>query len=271
MQAPVDPKVKAKTSYNRASDHYEDSALGFWSRYGTATVERLSLSAGQQVLDVCSGTGASAIPAAERVGPTGSVIAVDLADRLLALGRAKAAGRGLHNIQFRVGDMERLGLPDNAFDAVICVFGIFFSPDMPKQLRELWRMVRPGGNLAITTWGPRFWEPAYSVWNQAVQRERPDLVAAFNPWDRITTTEGVLQLFTDAGIAEPRVVREDGEQPLRAPEDWWTIALGSGLRWAIEQMGPERAERVRQDNVAWLKNHSVRAVETNVIYAVATK
>ena len=144
-------KLKAATTYNAAADHFDDDPLGFWDRYGRGTIERLTLSPGSTVLDVGCGSGASAIPAAQRVGPGGRVIGVDLAERLLAMARAKANALRLQNAEFRVGDMESLGFSDGAFDAVVCVFAIFFVPDMVKQVRELWRMVRPGGQLAITT------------------------------------------------------------------------------------------------------------------------
>jgi ubiquinone/menaquinone biosynthesis C-methylase UbiE len=75
-------KVKAQKTCNAAADFFDDPALGFWERFGRATVERLDLNAGESVLDVCAGTGASAIPAAEIVGPTGNVVAVDLAENL---------------------------------------------------------------------------------------------------------------------------------------------------------------------------------------------
>jgi ubiquinone/menaquinone biosynthesis C-methylase UbiE len=100
-------KLKAATTYN-AADHFDDVSLAFWDRYGRRTVERLALSPGPVVLDVGCGSGASAIPAAERVGPSGRVVGVDLADRLLALARAKAARRKLDNVEFLHGDMERL-------------------------------------------------------------------------------------------------------------------------------------------------------------------
>jgi ubiquinone/menaquinone biosynthesis C-methylase UbiE len=90
---------------------------------------------------------------AEAVGPQGFVLGVDLAENLLALAHAKAKERGLANIEFRVGDMLDLQLPAAGFDAVVCVFGIFFVPDMQAALRELWRHVRPGGQLAITPGG----------------------------------------------------------------------------------------------------------------------
>jgi ubiquinone/menaquinone biosynthesis C-methylase UbiE len=62
-------REKAAATYNAASAEYDDQALSFWERFGRHTVERLSLKPGARVLDVCSGSGASALPAAERVGP----------------------------------------------------------------------------------------------------------------------------------------------------------------------------------------------------------
>jgi ubiquinone/menaquinone biosynthesis C-methylase UbiE len=265
----TDPaKIKAATTYNAAADNYD---AGFWDRYGRRTVARLNLSRGARVLDVACGTGASTLPAAEAVGSDGYVVAVDLAENMLQLGRAKASARGLSNVEFRLGDMTALGYPDRHFDAVVCVFGIFFAPDMQALVAELWRMVKPSGTLAITTWGERIFEPMYSRWNEAVRAERPDLYAAFNPWDRITDPAAVAQLFKEAGVSPVDVVAESGEQRLSIPEDWWTIVLGSGLRWTVEELGSEAAERVKRHNLAWARSSAVDAVETNVIYAVATK
>ncbi len=265
----TDPaRIKAAATYNAAADHYD---AGFWDRYGHGTVARLNLSRGARVLDVACGSGASALPAAEAVGSDGQVVAVDLAENMLQLGRANAAARGLNHIEFRLGDMTALGYPDGHFDAVICVFGVFFVPDMKALVAELWRMVKPFGKLAITTWGARIFEPMYCRWNEAVRAERPDLYAAFNPWDRITEPRVVAQLLNEAGVSAAEVIAERGEQRLSIPEDWWTIVLGSGLRWTVEQLGREAAERVRRHNLAWARDNAVDAVETNVIYAVATK
>lgn len=264
-------KLKAEKTYNTAADYFDAGPLAFWERYGRRSIERLKLARGAAVLDVCSGTGASALPAAQAVGPGGRVIAVDLAEELLKLGRAKAAAAKLRSLEFRRGDMTALGFADGSFDAVVCVFGIFFVPDMEAQVAELWRMVRPGGQLAITTWGPGIFSPAYEIWLDTVRRVRPDLHSAFNPWDRITTPQAVRKLFADAGVAEVEVVPETGEQPLRGPDDFWTIALGSGLRWTIEQMGADIAGRVRQEIVSALAARRVDHVATNVIYAVARR
>jgi ubiquinone/menaquinone biosynthesis C-methylase UbiE len=262
-------KVKAEKTYNAAADYFDAEPLAFWDRYGRRTVERMKLRCGARVLDVCCGTGASALPAAQVTGPEGTVIAVDLAEELLLLGRAKAKTFGLQNIEFRRADMTALKFPDRHFDAVICVFGIFFVPDMEAQVAELWRMVRPGGQMAITTWGPGIFSPAYELWLAAVRRVRPDLYSAFNPWDRITTPDAVRKLFGDAGVDRVDVIPEGGYQALRAPEDFWTIALGSGLRWTIDHMGDELARGVRQEILDALAAKGVDRVGTNVIYAMA--
>ena len=178
MGNPLDlAKAKAAATYDAAADHFDDEPLGFWDRIGRRTIARLALSRGAKVLDVGCGTGASALAAAEAVGPNGSVVGVDLSARLLDRARTKAASLGLNNFEFRLADMTSLGYPDGEFDAAISVFSIFFVPDMEGLVRELWRMVRPGGQLAITTWGPRIFEPAYSQWLDAVERERPDSIA----------------------------------------------------------------------------------------------
>ncbi len=268
----TDPaKLKAQQTYDSASDYFDARPLGFWDRYGQRTVGRLALHAGARVLDVACGTGASALPAAEAVRSTGRVTGVDLAERLLTRGREKAKQRGLTNIEFLQADMTGLGYPDAHFDAVICVFGVFFVSNMESLLADLWRMVRPSGRLAVTTWGPRIFAPAYDVWNEAVRKVRPDLSAAYHPWDRITTPEAVRALFRGAGVPTVDVEPEDGYQPLDAPEDFWTIALGSGLRWTIDQLGPHGAAQVREAVLRWLTVHKVDRLETNVIYAVATR
>jgi ubiquinone/menaquinone biosynthesis C-methylase UbiE len=268
----ADPaKLKAAATYNAAADHFDEAPLGFWARIGRRTVERLDLTPGAAVLDVGCGAGASALPAAERVGPRGRVIGVDLAERLLVIARQKAARLGLDNIEFRAGDMEQLGYPDGQFDAVVSVFSIFFVPDMVRQARELWRMVRPGGVLAITTWGPRMMEPGTTHWWSAVRERRPDLVPAVSPWARITEPESLDGLLLEAGIADAEIVAEPSRQRLRSPEDWWTVVLGSGFRWTVEQLGHELAEQVRSANLAAIRTNRIDSIETNAIFAVARK
>jgi SAM-dependent methyltransferase len=221
------------------------------------------------VLDVCCGSGGSALPAAEAVGPRGKVVAVDLAERLVQLGEAKARGKGLGNIEFRAEDMLALGYPDANFDVAVCAFGIFFVPDMVAATKELWRMLRSGGRLAITTWGPDLFEPANSAFWEAIRAERPDLLKGFNPWERISTPAGLREMFGEAGIADVETVAEAGSHPISSPDDWWMIAMGSGYRGTLAQLDTATLARVRERNLSAIPR--CKAIATNVVYGAATK
>jgi ubiquinone/menaquinone biosynthesis C-methylase UbiE len=271
MPTPHDAKAKAAATYNAAADRYDDHANSFWARFGRKTVERLNLSQGFRVLDVCCGSGASAIPAAKNVGPEGSVIAVDLAEHLLQLARQKAANEDLHNIEFRCGDMLELGFADSEFDVVVCVFGIFFVPDMTSAVSELWRMVRPGGKLALTTWGPNFFEPASTVFWNSIREVRPDLYKSFNPWDRICDPASLNDLLRSGGAEFVETHAESGTHELAAPEAWWAAVLGSGYRGTLDQLDETDREHVRRVNMNYIRESGITSVEANVVYGLARK
>jgi len=270
MQEPSSAQSRAAATYDACADSYDDPFNSFWSRYGQRTIERLNLKAGDGVLDACCGSGASALPAAHRVGPGGSVLGLDLSERLLALARAKAEAQGLQNVDFRVCDVTGRD-DDSRYDAVVCVFGIFFLPDMPSAIRSLWRAVRPGGQLALTTWGPRFLEPASTAFWNSIREVEPRLYKGFNPWDRITTPGQLLALLAEGGVDNASATAESGSHPIPTPEAWWAAVMGSGYRGTIEQLSDTQRERARASNLDFVRQAGVKAVETNVVYAYARK
>jgi len=268
---PENAQDRAAFTYNAAADFFDASPLGFWDYFGRRTIELASLSNGSRVLDVCCGAGASALPAAEAVGPTGKIIGVDLAKELLELARRKAVQQRLGNIKFEVGDMLSLRFPTESFDAVVCVFGIFFVPDMPRAVSELWSRIRPGGKLAMTTWGPNFFQPGSDAFWRSIKDVRPDLFKGFNPWDRINDPGSLTKIFDEAGIAPPKIVLENRLHPINSAEDWWTIVLGSGYRGTIEQLTLAERQKVQDANLAFIRDEKISAIETNVLYALGAK
>jgi ubiquinone/menaquinone biosynthesis C-methylase UbiE len=260
---------RAARTYGAAADHYTKAALSFWDRFGSATVSRLPLAAGDAVLDLCCGAGASAIPAAHAVGPAGRVLGLDVAGPLIALARASAAREGLAQAEFRQCDATRAGLPDASFDAVICVFGVFFAADMPAFMAEMWRLVRPGGVLAVTTWGPGLFEPANSRFWRCVADVEPSLFKAFNPWDEITTPVALGRLFARAGIPGPSLEATAGQHQLPHPDSFWDIVLGSGYRATISALSPGQRDLVRTRLLAELRAHQVTELRTDVLFGTA--
>jgi SAM-dependent methyltransferase len=187
----------------------------------------------------------------------------------LELARKKATG--FTNIDFELGDLLALRFSNDSFDAVVCVFGIFFVPDMEMAVRELWRCVRPGGQLAMTTWGPNLFEPANGAFWRSIKKVRPDLHKAFNPWDRINDPKGLEKILNGGGIESPEIIAENRLHRINSAEDWWTIILGSGYRGTIEQLSRSDRERVKEANLAFIRDERISSIETNVLYALATK
>ena len=125
----------------------------------------------------------------------------------------------------------------------------------------------------MPNWGSHAFEPAAAIFWAAVKKYAPPALhfGGFNPWDRITTVEAVHDLLRGAGISDPKVRAETSQQPLRTADDWWTIVIGSGFVWTVDQMGVETAQRVREDNLNSLRARAATSIETNAIYAVARK
>jgi ubiquinone/menaquinone biosynthesis C-methylase UbiE len=110
------------------------------------------LRSGLRVLDLGSGTGYPALLAAQTVGEHGSVVGLDLAERMLDVARRKATSLGLTNVAFRAGDVTTLPFQAGSFDAVTSRFCLMFLPDIPQAAAEIARVLRSGSWLAAAVW-----------------------------------------------------------------------------------------------------------------------
>jgi ubiquinone/menaquinone biosynthesis C-methylase UbiE len=126
-------------------------------------LDLLGLTPGMQLLDIACGTGEPAIPAAERVGPTGHVVATDFVEEMLQFARGKAVGRNVSNIEFGRVDGEELDFAPAGFDAVSIRWGLMFMPDPVECLRRAHRVLKQGGRIAVACWAQPDRNPWVSI------------------------------------------------------------------------------------------------------------
>ncbi len=164
--AKVDPKAVVGRAFSAAASTY-DTVIDFFGPFGRALVAAAEVAAGERVLDIGCGRGAVLRPAAHAVGPDGEVVGIDLAQGMVEQLRRYLQLAGVEHATVRHGDAEAIGEPDGSFDVALGGFMIFFAPDPTIVLGELYRVLRPGGRVALSI----FDGPPGFPWQGEVFRE----------------------------------------------------------------------------------------------------
>jgi len=262
--------IRVARTFDRAADHHDHPANSLWSRVGRQLVSRAAVARGMNVLDAACGSGASAIPAAQRVGREGSVVAIDLSPRLLAIGRARAMAHRLRHLRFLHDDLRTPPVPDGSQDVVLCGLGLHLVPNVVEGIQALWATLRPGGRLALALFGRDPFAPAHEILMTALRRE--GLSDEWHwPWERLATVTALCQVLMMAGVPAPQVEVEVGTHPLPTAEDWWTLVLGSDYRAVIDRLDVDARDRVRRETLAVLEQRAIGAVRLEVLYATVQK
>src|SRR5262245_58270894 len=146
----LDKKDILQGVFTRSASTYE--RIRYFPIFGEWLVETAKIPEGAKVLDVACGRGAVLFPAAERVGPSGQVIGIDLAEGMARETQTEIQRRGLKQAKARQMDAEHLTFPDSSFDVVLCGFSLQFFPNLHQALSEFRRVLKSGGHIAVTTW-----------------------------------------------------------------------------------------------------------------------
>ena len=204
---------------------------------------------GERVLELACGSGGPGLAAAERVVPGGEVVLSDVAAEMTAIAAARAAALGLRNVSTRELDLERIDEPDGSYDVVLCREGLMLVPDPSRAAREIRRVLRPGGRVALAVWGPRARNPWLGLVFDSVSAQLgtpmppPGIPGPFSLED----ADRLAWILADAGLTDVDV--RELPTPYRAAsiDEWWTrtCALAGPLARKLAALPDHAAQALR--------------------------
>jgi ubiquinone/menaquinone biosynthesis C-methylase UbiE len=260
-----------KDTFNTVSTGYDDIALRFFPESAKYLAACLYLRGDEQVLDVATGTGHAALAIAARI-PRGRVIGADFSPGMLERARSKAASMDIRNVEFLERDMQDLAFPFGSFDVAVCGFGIFFVEDMGRLLAHIAAMVRPGGQVAVSTFQEGYFGPLRDLMVKRLMNYGVRLPP--QTWKHVATEDGCRDLFDQAGLRNARVVQKDMGYYLPDAEAWWDVIWNAGFRRMVCQLSPSDQEHFRREHlreVAELATSEGIWLDVGVLFTVGRK
>lgn len=244
MSQPAEPNREQASYWNEtggprwvARQRELDAEL---EQLGSAVVDRLGLTAGDRVLDVGCGAGATSLLLAERVRP-GQVLGVDISAPLLA--RARERGQGIGNLSFELADAQTYRFPAESFDAVYSRFGVMFFADPVAAFANLRAALRTGGKLGFVCWRTSEENPSFGLPLQAALpflKERPDAPKDGEPGPFAFAEQSrIREVLASAGYADIVVAPHDSELVFAGRPD---MDAAVELAFELGPLGRLRAE-----------------------------
>jgi SAM-dependent methyltransferase len=186
-------------------------------------IELADLQSGESVLELASGPGGVGLAAAELVGGHGSVVISDVVPQMVDAVRRRAAARELTNVTAKVLDLEAIAEPDASYEVVLCREGLMFALDPARAVKEMRRVLRPRGRVAVAVWAEKAQNPWLALLLDAITEVTGVVVPPEGlpgPF-ALADAERLQTLFTDAGFLD--LTLDTVSAPVRAPsfDAWW--------------------------------------------------
>ncbi|HVE47033.1 MAG TPA: methyltransferase domain-containing protein [Acidimicrobiales bacterium] len=264
-----DEAKKIAEVFDRSAPTY-DSVIPFFATFGNRLVELADLAPGARVLDAGCGRGATLVPAARQVGPSGGVIGVDLSCEMLALLHAELECVVLGNVAAARMDLMSLAIPDASFDMVLTNFVLHLVPYPERAAAELARVLRPGGHCVASVpsgTGPD-WDFVGRLFRAFADRctEPPSL--PYRPEFDLPT------VLSSAGLSVLETRKEKTTFVFPDEAAWWQWAWTHGMRGFFEILPDDALEEMRLqvlDELAQLRTGAGVPMRQEATFVVAVK
>ena len=233
-------------------------------------VDRAALRTGERVLDVACGTGVVARLAAEQVGTAGTVAGLDVNPGMLAVARSVTPAEA--GVEWHEASAESIPLPEAAFDVVLCQMGLQFVPDKLAALREMRRVLAPGGRLLLNVPGPT--PPPFGIMADTLAKHvGPELAGFVHVVFSLHDPDELAALLTAAGFSDVVVDRPVRTLRLPPPKAFlWQYVHSTPMADAVAQAGEETQAALEEDVVAgWqpFTADGALTVEVGILTAIA--
>ncbi|WP_426566437.1 class I SAM-dependent methyltransferase [Angustibacter sp. McL0619] len=233
--------------FDRVADTYDSVGVPWFGPIALGLVRALDPHPGERVLDIGCGKGAALLPLAQAVGETGHATGIDLSPRMVAAATTAARAAALRNVDVQVADAGAPGLDEGGFDVVAASLVLFFLPDPAAALAGWSRLLRPGGRLGISTFGPAapIWEQVDDVFQPYLPQQLLDARTSGRRGP-FGSDEGVESLFLSAGLTAVRTVTAGVDAVLRDLDHWYEFSWSHGQRALWECVPEVEREAVRR-------------------------
>jgi ubiquinone/menaquinone biosynthesis C-methylase UbiE len=141
--------------WDKAAEYYENCWQAQLKPAHDLLLEVCNIQPNEHILDVAAGTGLITFRMAEKVGPSGKIVATDISDEMVKIGTLLTQSKGCNNVHFERMDAEDLSCDNNTFDLVTCALGLMYFPNPDASLTEMYRVLKPGGRAVAAVWGSR--------------------------------------------------------------------------------------------------------------------
>jgi len=234
----VDKKNVLQGVFTRSASTYE--RIRYFPIFGQWLVETAQIPEGSKVLDVACGRGAVLFPAAQRVGPSGQVIGIDLADGMARETDMEIQQRGLKQAEARQMDAEHLMFPDSSFDFVVCGFSLQFFPRLEQALSEFRRVLKPNGHIAVTTWAEDD-----ECWNWFDELRNTYGAVVKLGSQSLDKPDEIQRWFSQAGFVDIQITSKELDMVYLDEEEWWNVEWSISGRAGLEKLSPETLEQFK--------------------------